>query len=77
MAQILAEISGLDQDSVPSTVREVHVDGNTLSTDGKGKIMYELTESLFDMAVDKVHILIKDGEIPDMLDRLTMYSLYK
>ena len=41
MAQILAENSGLGQDSVPSTVREVHVDGNTLSSDGKGKIMYD------------------------------------
>ena len=41
MVQILAESSGLGQDSVPSTVREVHVDGNTLSSDGKGKIMYD------------------------------------
>jgi len=41
MAQILAESLGLGQDSVLSTVREVHVDGNTLSSDGKGKIMYE------------------------------------
>ena len=41
MAQILAESSGLGQDSVPSTVREVQVDGNTLSSDGKGKIMYD------------------------------------
>ena len=41
MAQILTESSGLGQDSVPSTVREVHVDGNTLSSDGKGKIMYD------------------------------------
>ena len=29
------------QDSVPLTVREVQVDGNTLSSDGKGKIMYD------------------------------------
>ena len=41
MAQILAESLGLGQDSVPSTVREVQVDGNTLSSDGKGKIMYD------------------------------------
>jgi len=41
MAQILTESLGLGQDSVLSTVREVHVDGNTLSSDGKGKIMYE------------------------------------
>ena len=41
MAQILVESSGLGQDSVPSTVREVYVDGNTLSSDGKGKIMYD------------------------------------
>ena len=41
MTQILAESSGLGQDSVLSTVREVHVDGNTLSSDGKGKIMYD------------------------------------
>ncbi len=41
MAQIRAESSGLGQDSVPSTVREVQVDGNTLSSDGKGKIMYD------------------------------------
>ena len=40
MTQILAESSGLGQDSVQSTVREVHVDGNTLSSDGKGKITY-------------------------------------
>ena len=36
-----AERSSLGQDSVPSTVREVQVDGNTLSSDGKGKIMYD------------------------------------
>ena len=41
MAQILSENPGLGQDLVPSTVREVHVDGNTLSSDGKGKIMYD------------------------------------
>jgi len=41
MAQILAESLGLGQDSFLSTVREVHVDGNTLSSDGKGKIMYD------------------------------------
>ena len=41
MAQDLAENSSLGQDSVPSTVREVQVDGNTLSSDGKGKIMYD------------------------------------
>ena len=41
MAQVFAELSSLGQDSVPSTVREVYVDGNTLSSDGKGKIMYD------------------------------------
>ena len=41
MVQILAESSSLGQDLVPSTVREVQVDGNTLSSDGKGKIMYD------------------------------------
>ena len=41
MAQDLAENSSLGQYSVPSTVREVKVDGNTLSSDGKGKIMYD------------------------------------
>ena len=41
MAQILAESLGLGQDLVTSTVREVQVDGNTLSSDGKGKIMYD------------------------------------
>ena len=41
MAQVLAELSSLGQDSVPSTVREVQVDGDTLSSDGKGKIMYD------------------------------------
>ena len=41
MAQDLAERSSLSQGPVPSTGREVHVDGNTLSSDGKGKIMYD------------------------------------
>ncbi len=41
MAQDLEESSGLGQDSGPSTVREVQVDGNILSSDGKGKIMYD------------------------------------
>ena len=41
MAQDLAENSSLVKDPVPSTVREVQVDGNTLSSDGKGKIMYD------------------------------------
>ena len=41
MTQYLAENSSLGQDSVPSTVREVQVDGNTLSSDEKGKIMYD------------------------------------
>ena len=41
MARDLAEISSLGQDSDPFTVREVQVDGNTLSSDGKGKIMYD------------------------------------
>ena len=41
MAQDLAESSSLGQDSGPSTVREVQVDGNILSSDGKGKIMYD------------------------------------
>ena len=41
MAQDLVERSSLGQDSVPLTVREVLVDGNTLTSDGKGKIMYD------------------------------------
>ena len=41
MAQDLAERSSLDQELDLSTVREVQVDGNTLSSDGKGKIMYD------------------------------------
>ena len=41
MAQDLAESSSLGQDSGPSTVREVQVDGNILSSDEKGKLMYD------------------------------------
>ena len=41
MAQDLAERSRIGLNSVLSTVREVQVDGNTLSTDGQGKIMYD------------------------------------
>ena len=41
MTQILAESSGLGQDSGPTAVREVQVDGNILSSDGKGKIIYD------------------------------------
>ena len=41
MVKIFAESSGQCKDSVPSTVREVQVDGNTLSSDGKGKILYD------------------------------------
>jgi len=41
MVKILAESSGQCKDSVPSTVREVQVDGNTLSSDGKGRILYD------------------------------------
>ena len=41
MAQDLEENSSLVQDSVLSSIREVQVDGNTLSSDGKGKIMYD------------------------------------
>ena len=37
----MVESSSLGQDSGPSTVREVQVDGNILSSDGKGKIMYD------------------------------------
>ena len=40
MAQDLAESSRLGLNSVLSTVREVQVDGNILSSDGKGKITY-------------------------------------
>jgi len=41
MAQDQAESSNLSQDSVLSKIQEVQVDGNTLSSDGKGKIMYD------------------------------------
>ena len=41
MGQDLAESSRIGLNSVLSTVREVKVDGNTLSTDGQGKIMYD------------------------------------
>ena len=41
MVQELAESSCLGHDSGPSEVREVQVDGNILSSDGKGKIMYD------------------------------------
>ena len=41
MTQDLVESSSLGQDSGPSSVREVQVDGNTLSSDGEGKIMYD------------------------------------
>ena len=41
MAQDLADRSRIGLNSVLSTVREVQVDGNTLSTDGQGKIMYD------------------------------------
>ena len=41
MAQIVPQNSGLGQDSVPLTVREVQIDGNVLSSDGQGKIIYD------------------------------------
>ena len=41
MVQELAESSCLGHDSGPSEVREVQVDGNILSSDGKGKINYD------------------------------------
>jgi len=41
MVQIVPECSGLGQDSVPLTVREVQIDGNVLSSDGQGKIIYD------------------------------------
>jgi len=41
MAQDLAEGSSLGLDSVPSKVQEVQVDGNTLSTYGLEKILYD------------------------------------
>ena len=41
MAQDLVENSNLSQDLHLSTVQEVQVDGNILSSDGKGKIIYD------------------------------------
>jgi len=41
MAQYVVECSSHGQDSGLSTVREVQVDGNVLSSDGQGKIMYD------------------------------------
>ena len=41
MTQDLLESSSLGQDSGPSTVQEVQVDGNTLSSDGQGKMIYD------------------------------------
>ena len=41
MALIVPESSGLGQDSVPLTVREVQIDGDVLSSDGQGKIFYD------------------------------------
>jgi len=41
MAQDLVEGSSLGQNSVQLTVHEVQVDGNILSSDGQGKIMYD------------------------------------
>ena len=41
MAQELAESLCLGQGSGPTTVQEIQVDGNILSSDGKGKIMYD------------------------------------
>ena len=41
MVQILAVSSDLGHGLFTSTVQEVQVDGNTLSSDGKGKIMYD------------------------------------
>ena len=41
MAQIVPQNSGLGQDTVPLTVREVQIDGNVLSSDGQGKIFYD------------------------------------
>ena len=41
MAQDLEESSSLDQDSVLSTIREVQIDGDILSSDGQGKILYD------------------------------------
>ena len=65
MAQDLEENLSLGQDSVPSTVREVQVDGNTLSSDGKGKIMYDGADgSGFWIAPDGSTSSWKAGEIP-------------
>ena len=41
MAQIVPQNSGLGQDTVPLTVREVQIDGNVLSSDGQRKIIYD------------------------------------
>ena len=41
MALIVPESSGLGQDSVTLTVREVQIDGNVLSSDGQGMIFYD------------------------------------
>ncbi len=41
MAQILAENSDLGQDLDRLAVREIHIDGDILSSDGNGKIMYD------------------------------------
>ena len=41
MARDLVEVLSLGQDSDPSVVREVQVDGNTMSSDGKGNITYD------------------------------------
>ena len=41
MAQILEEISGLGQDLERLAVREIHIDGDILSSDGNGKNMYD------------------------------------
>ncbi len=41
MAQILAENSGLGQDLDRLAVREIHIDGGILSSDGNGKNMYD------------------------------------
>lgn len=39
--------------------------------------MYKNIGSLYDMAVDRVPGIISAGGIPDAVDKLTMYSLYK
>ena len=41
MVQSMAESSNQCKDSEPSKAREVQVDGDTLSSDGKGKILYD------------------------------------